>query len=54
MFWRLNYQQSSQIDSLLDRADITLENVLEEEEVLQEVKSQHRRLIDLLPHLGSL
>nr|XP_039253529.1 serine/threonine-protein phosphatase 6 regulatory subunit 3-like isoform X1 [Styela clava] len=46
MFWK--FAPSSNIDSLLDKEDITLREVLNEEEVLQECKGQNTKLIDFL------
>jgi predicted glycoside hydrolase/deacetylase ChbG (UPF0249 family) len=34
----------------LDRGDYTLEELLDEEEVLQEVKAQNKRLLELYGH----
>ncbi|KAI8330479.1 SIT4 phosphatase-associated protein-domain-containing protein [Chlamydoabsidia padenii] len=48
MFWRFGYHNPSAVDTLLDREDVTLEQVLEEEELLQEAKSHNQRLINFL------
>ncbi|KAF7725566.1 hypothetical protein EC973_009521 [Apophysomyces ossiformis] len=47
MFWRFGFHNSSAIDALLDREDITLEHILEEEDLLQETKSHNQKLINL-------
>lgn len=49
MFWRFGFHNPSAVDTLLDREDVTLEEVLEEEELLQEAKSHNQRLVDLYP-----
>ncbi|KAI7866605.1 SIT4 phosphatase-associated protein-domain-containing protein [Spinellus fusiger] len=48
MFWRFGFQNPSAIDTLLDREDITLQDVLEEEDLLQEAKSHNQKLIEFL------
>eukprot|EP00179_Madagascaria_erythrocladioides_P023867 CAMPEP_0198357046 /NCGR_PEP_ID=MMETSP1450-20131203/125230_1 /TAXON_ID=753684 ORGANISM="Madagascaria erythrocladiodes, Strain CCMP3234" /NCGR_SAMPLE_ID=MMETSP1450 /ASSEMBLY_ACC=CAM_ASM_001115 /LENGTH=264 /DNA_ID=CAMNT_0044063617 /DNA_START=109 /DNA_END=900 /DNA_ORIENTATION=- len=48
-FWRtFGFHTISAIDTILDRDDYTLEELLDEEEILQEVKSQNRKLLDYL------
>jgi serine/threonine-protein phosphatase 6 regulatory subunit 3 len=49
MYWRFGFNNSSTVDTLLERKDVTLEEVLEEEELLQEAKSHNPKLIDLYP-----
>jgi hypothetical protein len=46
MFWRFGFNNSA-LDGLLDKADVTLEEVLEEEDLLQEAKSANPKLIEL-------
>ncbi|KAF6763649.1 SIT4 phosphatase-associated protein-domain-containing protein [Ephemerocybe angulata] len=46
MFWRFGFNNASSIDSLLDRDDVQLEALLEEDDLLQECKSQNTRLIE--------
>ncbi|ORZ10438.1 SIT4 phosphatase-associated protein-domain-containing protein [Absidia repens] len=48
MFWRFGFHNPSAVDTLLEREDVTLEEILEEEEILQETKSHNQRLIDFL------
>ncbi|QDZ18692.1 SIT4 phosphatase-associated protein [Chloropicon primus] len=49
MFWRVQgEEQASPIEKLLDRDDFTLEDLLLEEDVIQEVKAMNDRLIDYL------
>lgn len=46
MFWK--YQLTvSQIDTLLDKQGVTLTEVLEQEDVIQECKSQNKKLVEL-------
>lgn len=46
MFWRFGFN-SSTLDTLLDKEDVTLEEVLEEEDLLQEAKSMNPKLVEL-------
>jgi serine/threonine-protein phosphatase 6 regulatory subunit 3 len=48
MFWRFGFHNSA-IDSLLEREDVTLEEVMEEDDLLQEAKSMNQKLVDLYP-----
>jgi len=45
-FWRSWSWDASAIDSLLDSEDVTLEQVLNENDVLTEAKAQNKKLID--------
>ncbi|KAI9274220.1 SIT4 phosphatase-associated protein-domain-containing protein [Sporodiniella umbellata] len=47
MFWRFGFSNSA-LDGLLDKADVTLEEVLDEDDLLQEAKSSNLKLIDFL------
>ena len=47
MFWRFGFHPVSAIDSLLDKDSVTLQELFELEEVLQECKSQNSKLVDL-------
>mmetsp|Transcript_8349 Transcript_8349/g.14426 ORF Transcript_8349/g.14426 Transcript_8349/m.14426 type:complete len:827 (+) Transcript_8349:168-2648(+) len=48
-FWRtFGFHTVSAIDTILDKDEFTLEELLDEEEILQEVKSQNKRLLDFL------
>lgn len=47
MFWRFNLL-TSHIDTLLDKEDVTLHEILNEDDVLQECKAQNKRLVDFL------
>ncbi|KAJ8411201.1 hypothetical protein AAFF_G00172070 [Aldrovandia affinis] len=45
MFWKFDLHTSSHIDKLLDKEDVTLRELMEEDDVLQECKAQNRRLL---------
>ncbi|XP_031687566.1 serine/threonine-protein phosphatase 6 regulatory subunit 2 isoform X3 [Oncorhynchus kisutch] len=45
MFWKFDLHTTSHIDQLLDREDVTLLELMEEDDVLQECKAQNRRLL---------
>lgn len=45
MFWKFDLHTTSHIDQLLDKEDVTLRELMEEEDVLQECKAQNRRLL---------
>ncbi len=47
-FWKtFGFHTVSAIDTLLESDEFTLEQLLDEEEILQETKSQNKKLIDL-------
>eukprot|EP00282_Hemiselmis_andersenii_P023543 CAMPEP_0172010284 /NCGR_PEP_ID=MMETSP1041-20130122/7652_1 /TAXON_ID=464988 /ORGANISM="Hemiselmis andersenii, Strain CCMP439" /LENGTH=551 /DNA_ID=CAMNT_0012664643 /DNA_START=95 /DNA_END=1747 /DNA_ORIENTATION=+ len=48
MFWRLGFAQTSPLEQLLESEDFTLQQVLEENEVIQECKQLNKKLIDFL------
>jgi len=48
MFWKFNILTSSKIDSLLEKEDITLRELMEEDDILQECKSQNKKLVEFL------
>jgi len=48
-FWSTNLSRGCQIDSILDKEDVTLNEILEQAEVIQECKAgQNKKLIDFL------
>ena len=47
MFWSLGHFTSPSIDTILERESFTLEDLLEEDELLQECKGQNAKLSDL-------
>ncbi|KAJ9607355.1 sporulation-induced protein [Cladophialophora chaetospira] len=49
MFWRFGgYSQISTIDTILDKPNVKLEDLLEESDLIQELKSHHTKLIEYL------
>nr|XP_020859248.1 serine/threonine-protein phosphatase 6 regulatory subunit 1 isoform X4 [Phascolarctos cinereus] len=57
MFWKFDLHTSSHIDTLLQRDDLALAELLDEEDVLQECKVLHPKLLDYLlrpAHLQAL
>lgn len=49
MFWRFGgYANISAIDSLLDKDGVTLEEVLDESELMSELKQHHTKLVEYL------
>ncbi|XP_019129261.2 serine/threonine-protein phosphatase 6 regulatory subunit 2 isoform X2 [Larimichthys crocea] len=45
MFWKFDLHTSSHLEALLDKEDVTLTELMDEEDVLQECKAQNRRLL---------
>ncbi|XP_047451518.1 serine/threonine-protein phosphatase 6 regulatory subunit 2 isoform X2 [Mugil cephalus] len=45
MFWKFDLHTSSHLEALLDKEDVTLLELMDEEDVLQECKAQNRRLL---------
>ncbi|XP_075392681.1 serine/threonine-protein phosphatase 6 regulatory subunit 1 isoform X2 [Tenrec ecaudatus] len=57
MFWKFDLHTSSHMDTLLEREDLSLPELLDEEDVLQECKVVNRKLLDFLlqpPHLQAM
>ncbi|KAI9510264.1 SIT4 phosphatase-associated protein-domain-containing protein [Russula earlei] len=54
MFWRFGFHNGSSIDGLLDKEDVSLEAILDEDDLLQECKAQNTRLIDYFQRLDVL
>ncbi|XP_073975675.1 phosphatase 6 regulatory subunit 1-like protein fmt isoform X3 [Rhodnius prolixus] len=48
MFWKYNHQSSPQIDTVLVKEDLTLNEVLDQENLLQELKSQNNKLVEFI------
>ena len=48
MFWRFGFHACSAIDTLLDKPDVTLEEILGEDDLLQECKAHNTKLIEYL------
>lgn len=45
MFWKFDLHTTSHIEQLLEREDVTLRELMEEDDILQETKAQNRRLL---------
>ena len=43
MFWKFDLHASSHLEALLEKDDVTLTELMDEEDVLQECKAQNRR-----------
>ncbi|XP_056399878.1 serine/threonine-protein phosphatase 6 regulatory subunit 1 isoform X3 [Hyla sarda] len=50
MFWKFDLHTSSHVDTLLERENVTLFELLDEEDVLQECKVVNRKLVEFLIH----
>jgi len=46
MFWRLGFAQTSPVDQLLETGNFTLEQLLEEPDIIQECKQLNKKLIE--------
>lgn len=54
MFWKFDLHTASQVDKLLEKEDVTLTELLEEDDVLQECKAQNQRLLLFLTQDSNL
>eukprot|EP01135_Chromosphaera_perkinsii_P003233 Nk52_evm8s239 gene=Nk52_evmTU8s239 len=54
MFWRFGFHQTSAIDSILENGDFTLEDLLDESDIVQETKSGNKGLVEYLSKDESL
>jgi len=48
MFWKYHSGAVSHVDTLLDKEGVTLIEILEQEDIIQECKSQNKKLVDFL------
>ena len=49
MFWRFGgYANISTLDSILDKPDVTVEELLDESDLIQELKQQNSKLVEFL------
>lgn len=51
---RFGFQNASVIDALLDKDEVSLEALLDEDDLLQECKAQNTRLIDYFQRVDVL
>lgn len=54
MFWKFDLHTASQVEKLLEKDDVTLRELLDEDDVLQECKAQNQRLLLFLTQDSSL
>ncbi|CAL9132378.1 unnamed protein product [Musa acuminata var. zebrina] len=53
MFWRMTgLSQASPVDAILEKENFTLEDLLDEDEIIQECKALNTRLINLFPFIA--
>ncbi|XP_047403939.1 serine/threonine-protein phosphatase 6 regulatory subunit 2 isoform X2 [Sciurus carolinensis] len=48
MFWKFDLNTTSHVDKLLDKEQVTLQELMDEDDILQECKAQNRKLLDFL------
>ncbi|XP_031208676.1 serine/threonine-protein phosphatase 6 regulatory subunit 2 isoform X10 [Mastomys coucha] len=48
MFWKFDLNTTSHIDKLLDKEHVTLQELMDEDDILQECKAQNQKLLDFL------
>lgn len=48
MFWKYNSLNVSNIDTLLEKQEVTLSEILQQEDIIQECKSQNKKLVEFL------
>ncbi|XP_040843716.1 serine/threonine-protein phosphatase 6 regulatory subunit 2 isoform X2 [Ochotona curzoniae] len=48
MFWKFDLNTTSHVDKLLDKEQVTLHELMDEDDILQECKAQNRKLLDFL------
>ncbi|XP_072017770.1 serine/threonine-protein phosphatase 6 regulatory subunit 3-A-like isoform X3 [Amphiura filiformis] len=48
MFWKFEVHTTSKVETLLEKEDVTLIELLDEDDVLQECKAQNKKLIDFM------
>ena len=48
MFWKMSYADTSPIDSILERPEFTLEELLDEDHIIQESKGENEKLLAFL------
>ncbi|XP_021564087.1 serine/threonine-protein phosphatase 6 regulatory subunit 2 [Carlito syrichta] len=48
MFWKFDLNTTSHVDKLLDKEHVTLRELMDEDDILQECKAQNQKLLDFL------
>lgn len=48
MFWKFNLISTSHIETILNKENVTLQELMDEDDILQECKAQNKNLIDFL------
>jgi len=51
---RFGFHSASSIDALLDRPDVALESILDDDELLSECKNQNTRLVEFFQRIDIL
>ena len=46
MFWKYNSMSTSQVETLLEKENVSLKELLELEDVIQECKNQNKKLVE--------
>nr|XP_056701832.1 serine/threonine-protein phosphatase 6 regulatory subunit 2 [Euleptes europaea] len=54
MFWKFDLNTTSHVDKLLDKQDVALRELMDEDDLLQECKAQNRKLVDFLCQQSSM
>ncbi|XP_029471450.1 serine/threonine-protein phosphatase 6 regulatory subunit 2 isoform X2 [Rhinatrema bivittatum] len=54
MFWKFDLNTTSHVDKLLDKEDVTLRELMDEDDILQECKAQNRRLLEFICQQDSM
>ncbi|XP_026312307.1 serine/threonine-protein phosphatase 6 regulatory subunit 2-like [Piliocolobus tephrosceles] len=48
MFWKFDLNTTSHVDKLLDKEHVTLQELMDEDDILQECKAPNQKLLDFL------
>jgi hypothetical protein len=46
MFWKYNTLSTSQVETLLEKENVSLKELLELEDIIQECKNQNKKLVE--------
>jgi hypothetical protein len=46
MFWKYNTLSTSQVESFLEKENVSLKELLELEDIIQECKNQNKKLVE--------